>query len=206
MLRHMKYLDAERRLASVARETAMNRDVLYHGTRYPQLILRTGVLFRAESGGTKVCFTRAAEVAAYWALLERDDDEGRGAILILDRQSLDRRYKLVPNPQAYWHTETLFHDEAEEEIWDDVTDIDKYLIGFVSGPTARGVRRMPRLNHRRRTRLNLKFREKIEARVLNLSPPDNPDHLVMISKLRLDASVRSRRGAVADRLQAKVQR
>ena len=47
MFRHMKYLDPERQLASVAREISMNRDVLYHGTRYPQLILSTGILFRA---------------------------------------------------------------------------------------------------------------------------------------------------------------
>jgi hypothetical protein len=66
MLRHIKYSDAERQLAGQAREVAMNRDVLYHGTRHAQSILKTGVLFRSLSGGDpKVCLTRSAEVAAY---------------------------------------------------------------------------------------------------------------------------------------------
>jgi hypothetical protein len=64
--------------------------------------------------------TRSAEVAAYWALLDGDDDEGRGAILIFNRRSLERRYKVEAVPDVYWHTETLFHDQAEEEIWDNV--------------------------------------------------------------------------------------
>jgi hypothetical protein len=92
MLRHIKYSDAERQLAGRAREVAMNRDVLYHGTRYAQSILKTGVLFHSLTGGDpKVCLTRSAEVAASWALVDRDDDEGRGSIFILDRQSLERR-------------------------------------------------------------------------------------------------------------------
>ena len=56
----------------------MNADVLYHGTPYPRLILRSGTLLRAECGDEKVCLTRSPEVAAYWALLQRDDHEARG--------------------------------------------------------------------------------------------------------------------------------
>ena len=41
-------------------------------------IFKTGVLFYSDPGHPKVSFTRAPEVAAYWALLERDYDEGRG--------------------------------------------------------------------------------------------------------------------------------
>jgi hypothetical protein len=41
MARHIKYSDAERQLAGLAREVAMNWDVLYHGTRYAQSILKT---------------------------------------------------------------------------------------------------------------------------------------------------------------------
>ena len=55
--------------------------------------------------------------------------------LFIDRQSLERRYKVEANPRIYWHTNTLFHDEAEEEIWANVTDIGNHLIGIVSGPT-----------------------------------------------------------------------
>jgi hypothetical protein len=138
--------------------------------------------------GDRVSLTRSAEVAAYWALLERDNDEGRGAILIFDRQSLERRYKVEPNPEAYWHTNTLFHDEAEEEIWDDVIDIGNHLVGFVSGPSARGARRMPTLNRRRRTILNRELRTQIEARFLSLSLPDDPG---IISKILREAQARS---------------
>src|SRR5262245_21733604 len=68
---------AVRLLAGMARQKAMDRDVLYHGTRFAELIQKTGVLFYSDPGDPKVSFTRSPEVAAYWALLERDDDEGR---------------------------------------------------------------------------------------------------------------------------------
>ena len=137
MFRHINYPQAVRRLANMARNKASDRDALFHGSRYGQLILRTGVLLRAEYGEKKVCLTRSAEVAAYWALLERDNDEGRGAILIFDRRSLERRYGIEANPEVYWHTEAIFHDECEEVIWGDVIDIRNHLIGYVSGPTSR---------------------------------------------------------------------
>jgi hypothetical protein len=164
MPRHIKYSDAERQLAGRAREVAMNRDVLYHGTRYAQSILKTGVLFHSLTGGDpKVCLTRSAEVAAYWALLDRQNDEGRGSIFIFDRQSLERRYKIDANPEVYWHSKTRFQDEAEEEIWDNVVDVRNHLIGFVSGPTIRR-------SHRTKT-LNRRLKNEIEARLLELVPP-----------------------------------
>ena len=163
MPRHIKYSDAERQLARQAREVAMNRDVLYHGTRYAKLILKTGVLFHSESGEQKVCLTRSAEVAAYWALLVRDDDEGRGSIFILDRQSLERRYKIEANPEAWWFSKTTFHDEAEEEIWDNVVDVRNHLIGHVSGPAIRRSLRTKMFNR--------KLVKKMEARLLGLGPP-----------------------------------
>jgi hypothetical protein len=161
MLRHIKYSDAERKLAGLAREAAMNRDVLYHGTRYAQSILKMGVLFHSRTG--HVCLTRSAEVAAYWALLERDDDEGRGSIFILDRHSLERRYKIDANPEVYWHSKTRFHDEAEEEILDNVVDVGNHLIGVVSGPTIRRSQRTKTLNRR--------LKNEIEVRLLELLPP-----------------------------------
>jgi hypothetical protein len=164
MLRHIKYSDAERKLAGQAREVAMNRDVLYHGTRHAQSILKTGVLFRSLTGGDpKVCLTRSAEVAAYWALIDRDNDEGRGSIFILDRQSLERRYKIDANPEVYWHSKTRFHDEAEEEILDNVVDVGNHLIGVVSGPTIRRSQRTKTLNRR--------LKNEIEARLQELAPP-----------------------------------
>ena len=130
------------------------RDALYHGTR---LILKTGVLFYSDPGHPKVSFTRSPEVAAYWALLERDDDEGRGSVFIFDRQSLERRYKVEANPEVDWHTKTLFHDEAEEEIWANVIDIGNHLIGLVSGPTCCR-------SHKHET-LNREYGAGIEARL-----------------------------------------
>src|SRR6516225_10486897 len=110
------------------------------------------------------CRSRAPpEVAAYWALLERDYDEGCGSVFIFDRQSLKRRYKVKANPEVYWHTKTLFHDEAEEEIWANVTDIGNHLIGLVSGPT--GWR-----SHKHKT-LNRKYSARIEARLLAVASP-----------------------------------
>jgi hypothetical protein len=152
MPRHLKYTEA-----GVARHKAMDRDALYHGTRYAELILKTGVLFYSDPGQPKVSFTRSPEVAAYFALLERDDDEGRGSVFIFDRQSLERRYKVEANPEVDWHTKTLFHDEAEEEIWANVIDISNHLIGLVSGPT--GWR-----SHKHKT-LNREYRAQVEARL-----------------------------------------
>jgi hypothetical protein len=133
-LHHTKYSDVERQLAAQARAIANVRNVFYHGTRYTQSILDSGVLFRARIGEQKVCLTRRAEVAAYWAMLRRDDDEGRGSIFIFERRSLERRYKICANPAPYWLTKTTFHDEAEEEIWDNVVDIRSHLIELIFGP------------------------------------------------------------------------
>jgi hypothetical protein len=119
-----------------------------------------GVLFFSDPGDPNVSFTRSPKVAAYWALLERDCDEGRESVFIFDRQSLERRYKVKANPGVFWHTNTLFHNEAEEEIWANVIDIGNHLIGFVSGPT-------DWRSHKHKT-LNRKYRARIEARLLLL--------------------------------------
>src|SRR5262245_35514224 len=79
---HIEYSDTVRQLAAQAHAITKVRDVLYHGTRYTRSILDSDVLFRALIGEQKVCLTRSAETAAYWAMIRRDDDEGRGAILI----------------------------------------------------------------------------------------------------------------------------
>jgi hypothetical protein len=166
VLRHLKYTKAVRQLAGMARQKAMDRDVLYHGTRFAELIQKTGVLFYSEPGDPKVSFTRSAEVAAYWALMERDDDEGRGSVFIFDRQSLERRYKIEAIPEVYWLTNTLFHDEAEEEIWANVTDIGNYLVGLVSAPT--GWRSHKHKMLTRKWSARIETRARIEARLLLL--------------------------------------
>ena len=160
MIHHIEYTTAERELALLARKLATNRDVLYHGTRYRQSILKTGALFRPEIGVDAVSFTRSPEVAAYFALLERDDDEGRGSIMVCDRQSLASHYKIKCNPQVYWHGDTAFHDEAEEQIFDNVTKIGDHLIGIVSDPTVK-------LSQRHKI-LNREFEKTMEARLQRL--------------------------------------
>ena len=128
----------------------MNRDVLYHGTRHAQSILSMGVLFTSDPGYPMVSFTRSPEEAAYWALLERDHDEGRGAIFIFDRRSLHCRYKIEPYHDGCWDDQTSRRDEAEEGIWADVINVGKYLVGFVSGPTTVLSDRHKMLNHEHR--------------------------------------------------------
>jgi hypothetical protein len=159
MPRHVRYTAVERQLAWLARRKAMNQNVLCHGTRYATLILRTRALFRAAIGDRKVCLTRSANVAAYWALMERDDDEGQGSLFILNRDSLERRYKIIANPDCFWLSKTLFHDEAEEEIWADVINICKYVVGMVQGPTVGR-------SQRHKEQKNRQHKERIEPRLI----------------------------------------
>lgn len=193
MPRHIKYSKAQLKLASVARKKANTRDVLFHGTRFAQSILKMGVLFHSLSGDQKVCLTRSAEVAAYWALLDRPDDEGRASILIFDRRSLERRYKIEANPEVFWHGKALFHDEAEEEIWGNVVDVDTHLIGVVSGSVTRRPNKLNKLFGISRKELNRKTRTELEARLLKLAIPQDPNG--RISRLTLAGQARSRRGS-----------
>lgn len=109
-------------------------------------------------------FTRSPEAAAYFALMERFNDEGRGAILIFDRDSLLSQYKInlihekwVPVGDTGWH------DEAEEEIWVDVTDVAKHLIGLVYEPKTL-------CSHKHKVRNQL-FGLEIDARLEELHLP-----------------------------------
>ena len=157
MFRPKEYSEAERRLAGLARKIAMNRDVLYHGTRHAQSILRMGVLFKA--GYTMVSFTRSPEEAAYLALLDRDDDEGRGAIFLFDRRSLHCRYKIEPYHAGCWNDQTSCRDEAEEAIYNNVIDIGKHLIGFVSDQTTRCSNNLKKLNREYRVEMEARLRQ-----------------------------------------------
>ena len=114
---------ASKTLALQTRAIARGRDVLYHGTRYRELILASGLLALSNSGG--VYFTRDVETAVHWATLPRDD-EGEGAILVFDRPSLRARYRLectVGDEDS---------EESEEVVWDRHVDIAPHLIGLVS--------------------------------------------------------------------------
>lgn len=166
MLNHITYSRAERQLAGAARAVAMDRDVLYHGTRYPQLVLETGALLRPMAGDKKVSLTRSPEVAAHFALLERDDDEGHGAILVLNRRSLQSEYSLHSILEPYIESNELFHDEAEEEIWEDVFHVHKYLLGVVYSSKSRG---KVFWNRRRRPALNRQYTRQVKVKLAALS-------------------------------------
>jgi hypothetical protein len=114
-------------LALQTRAIARGRDVLYHATRYRELIFASGLLALSNSGG--VYFTRDVETAVHWATLPRDD-EGEGAILVFDRPSLRARYRLEPFIYAEGE------NEFEEVVWGRNVKIAPHLIGLVSTPTA----------------------------------------------------------------------
>src|SRR4051794_37955009 len=122
-------LDEVRELATLARKAAKGRDVLYHGTRYGRSILSMGMMAHSYCSRA-VAFTRSAETAAYWAKLSRDDDEGQGAILIFDRQSLRARYKIELHHDDIWDDDEYRNDEMEERICRHVTDVGVHLLGF----------------------------------------------------------------------------
>jgi hypothetical protein len=80
-------------LARWARTQASGWNALFHGTRYLSCILSDGYL-KSTGNPDRVRFSRSALAAAYWATLPREDDEGRGAILVFDRDRLRMRYRL----------------------------------------------------------------------------------------------------------------
>lgn len=121
-------MDAYRQLVQGVRALFKGRDVLYHGTRYPTAILDSGTLAHSPIV-PKVAFSRSPEEAAHWATLWRDEDEGRGAVLVFDRRQLCARYHLecVVDPDAS-------ADEQEEFVWRRNVALCHGLIAFVSEP------------------------------------------------------------------------
>jgi hypothetical protein len=124
-----------RQLAEDTRTVAGRRNVLYHGTRHPRSVLRMNTLFRSCAGGEeRVPFTRSPEVAAHFALLDRDDDENTGAILIFDRTSLRSRCRLEPCHDPIWDKPDVHWDEMEERVWwRDIDDVRRHLLGGSHG-------------------------------------------------------------------------
>jgi hypothetical protein len=159
----LKYTEEQKQLAALARQMAMHRNVLYHGTRYAQSILRTGVLFASDPGLPTVSLTRSPEVAAYFALLPRDDCEDCGAILIFDRERIRRRYRIyaIEGEVIIYYR----HNEAEEEVWGDIIDVSKYLVGFVSMPGRLYPEKLKALNRKRRTQIDARLDD-----LLNFAP------------------------------------
>lgn len=93
--------------------------VLFHGSRYPRAIIQSDRIKLPTSGYRMISLTRDIRVARHWACLRRDDDEGVGAILVLDRQKLRTRYRIEPFRDEAWHTgfTRSERDEAEEIVY-----------------------------------------------------------------------------------------
>jgi hypothetical protein len=116
-----------RKAAHEARAIAGRINVLYHGTGHPRSVLGMNTLFYSYPGSA-----RSPEVAAYFALSDRDNDEDTGAILIFDRASLRCRYRLEPWHDPIWDGPDVQSDEMEERVWRrDIKDIRRHLIGVV---------------------------------------------------------------------------
>src|SRR3954452_22131622 len=106
-----KFTAREYMFAKLARAIGRGRNAIYHGTRFPQEVLRSGKLKPDPSG--KVSLSRSPEVAAYFALLP-DDGVIRWspAVLILNRTSLVQAHRLEP-----WRYGEDWDDEQEEVVW-----------------------------------------------------------------------------------------
>ena len=137
MLRPLYSAVRTRRLAFAAQTMAAQGDVLFHGTRCPLDILRDQRIRLPEVGDHAVSLTRSARVAAYWAMLPRDEplDEWP-AILVLDRDRLRSRYRVTPHnyfgSPPYLASAVQMADEMEERVVDrDTEDVFRYLKGLV---------------------------------------------------------------------------
>jgi hypothetical protein len=139
-LKFEQYKPQKQFLLEKARALARGQNVLFHGTRYRESILASGVLKVSPGVGT-LSFTRSPYVAAHWGALPRDDEEQAGAIFVFDRVSLGTRYKLecVENGwqaepsrfNEFWRTD---HDECEEQVWGRNVEIAPHLIGLICAP------------------------------------------------------------------------
>lgn len=108
--------------------------MLFHGTRYPHALLQSNPIRLPSSGYQMVSLTRDRRVATHWARLPRDDDEGIGAVLLLDRDKLRARYRISPFRDEAWHqgASRLDGDEAEEIVLGrQIDNLSKFLMGVL---------------------------------------------------------------------------
>lgn len=115
-------------LVRACRSAHRGEDILYHGTRHPLAILIEGA-FCCNFG---VSFSRDPDVAAYWALLERDDDEGIPAVFCIDRRKLRWRHSLRPLDDAW---SCGLPDEMEERCLSRrICHLDTFVLSVVIPP------------------------------------------------------------------------
>jgi hypothetical protein len=143
------------------------RSILFFGTKNARTIIRDDRLRSFNpSGPLTISLTRSLHVAVHFAMLDRDNPEATGAILLLDRELLSTRYKLVPHHDPVIST-LLGYDEpstmeAEEMVEvDAIVDLKRYLLGVIwlqkdeeyFYPTRRRRRSLPRQLSRARVSL-----------------------------------------------------
>jgi hypothetical protein len=108
--------------ARLARAIGRGQDVIYHGTRAPEKVLRSGKLI-PNGGG--VSFSRSPEIAAHFAYLVASELDGYlPALLVLDRRSLRQVYRLEPNAEDW-------DNDEEEEIVRRAINFRRHLLGVV---------------------------------------------------------------------------
>ena len=124
--RDARLSDRERVFAKLARRIGRGHDAIYHGTRAPKEVLRSGKL--KPDGNRAISFSRSPEVAAYFALLLGDGVvRWSPAVLVLDRSSLVRTYRLDP-----WRYGEEWDDEQEEVCWGRTINFRRHLLGVVA--------------------------------------------------------------------------
>src|SRR5207248_11385932 len=116
--------DRERVFAKLARRISRGLDAIYHGTRAPVEVLRSGKLKPDPTG--KISFSRSPEVAAYFAHLQ-GDPWWLPALLVLNRSSLIQTYRLDP-----WRYGEDWVDEQEEVVWGRTINFRRHLLGVVT--------------------------------------------------------------------------
>lgn len=101
------------------RQLTRGRDLIFHGTRFGQAILKENRFRKAPCGDIVVSFARSPEMAAYWALLPRIEAgaEPQGTVFVIDRIALKSRYRVVPFHDPIWDTSTSRNDETEDRVW-----------------------------------------------------------------------------------------
>jgi hypothetical protein len=111
--------------ARLARAIGRGHDAIYHGTRAPEKVLRSGKLIPSIGG---VSFSRSPEEAAHFAyLMGSEADRWSPALLVLDRSSLKQVYRLEP----YRDDEECDDDEREERVTGRTISFRRHLLGVV---------------------------------------------------------------------------
>jgi hypothetical protein len=110
--------------AKLARKIGRGHHAMYHGTRYPEEVLRSGKLIPDIT--KKVSLSRSPEVAAHFACLVGDAEwVWSPAVLVLNKRTLIQTYRLEP-----WHYGQA--DEQEEVIRRRTVAFRKHLLGVVT--------------------------------------------------------------------------